>query len=128
MPLRPIAAAGALLMASGALAGPSEEIAAAAARAEPRVIEIRRDIHQHPELGFLEKRTAALVAKRLRSLGLTVREGVGETGVVGVLRGGQPGRTVALRADMDALPVAEETGLPFASTARSTYRGQDVPV
>ena len=92
------------------------------------MISLRRDIHQHPELGFLEKRTAALVARRLRELRIEVREGVGQTGVVGVLRGGQPGRVVALRADMDALPVVEQTGLPFASTARSTYNGQDVGV
>jgi amidohydrolase len=117
-----------VLLASGALAGASEEIASRAAAVEARVIETRRDIHRHPELGFLEKRTAALVAKRLRGLGLAVREGVGKTGVVGVLRGGRPGRTVALRADMDALPVTEQTGLPFASTARATYNGQDVGV
>jgi amidohydrolase len=103
-------------------------IAERAARAEARVIETRRDIHQHPELGFLETRTAALVAKRLRGLGLEVRERVGKTGVVGVLRGGKPGRTVALRADMDALPVVEQTGLPFASSVRSSYLGQDVGV
>jgi amidohydrolase len=117
-----------LLASASAFAGASEEIAARAAQAEARVIALRRDIHEHPELGFLEKRTAALVAKRLRELGVAVRERVGQTGVVGVLRGGQPGRTVALRADMDALPVVEQTGLPFASKARSTYNGQDVGV
>ena len=117
-----------LLIAGAVRAGASEDIAARAARVEARVIETRRDIHQNPELGFLEKRTAALVAKRLRSLGIEVREGVGQTGVVGVLRGGKPGRTVALRADMDALPVTEQTGLPFASKVRSTYNGQDVGV
>jgi amidohydrolase len=106
----------------------STELAAATLRAEARVIETRRDIHQRPELGFEEQRTAALVAKRLRALGLEVRERVGKTGVVGVLRGGKPGRVVALRADMDALPVVEQTGLPFASTARATYNGQDVGV
>jgi amidohydrolase len=115
-------------MAGAVRAGASEDIAARAARVEARVIETRRDIHANPELGFLEKRTAALVAKRLRSLGIEVREGVGQTGVVGVLRGGKPGRTVALRADMDALPVTEQTGLPFASKVRSTYNGQDVGV
>ncbi len=116
------------LLANGALAGPSEEIAARAAAAEARTIETRRDIHAHPELGFEEKRTAALVAKRLRALGIPVREGVGKTGVVGVLRGARPGRTVALRADMDALPVEEQTGLPFASKVRAHYNGQDVGV
>jgi amidohydrolase len=117
-----------ILVAAAALARPSEEIAARTAQVEARVIETRRDIHQHPELGFLEQRTAALVAKRLRSLGIEVREGVGKTGVVGVLRGAKPGRTVALRADMDALPVSEATGLPFASKVRSTYNGQEVGV
>ncbi|HEY8122943.1 MAG TPA: amidohydrolase [Myxococcota bacterium] len=118
----------ALLALNAAIASAEDTLAARAARAEARVIETRRDIHQHPELGFLEKRTAALVAKRLRSLGIRVREGVGQTGVVGVLSGGKPGRIVALRADMDALPVVEQTGLPFASTARSTYNGQEVGV
>jgi amidohydrolase len=94
-------------MAAAARAGASEDIAERAGRVEARVIETRRDIHANPELGFLEKRTAALVAKRLRSLGIEVREGVGQTGVLGVLRGGKPGRTVAQRADMDALPVTE---------------------
>jgi amidohydrolase len=120
--------AAALLLASGAAASASEDIAARASAIEARVIETRRDIHANPELGFQEKRTAALVAKRLRKLGLEVREGVGKTGVVGVLRGAKPGRTVALRADMDALPVSEETGLPFASKARATYNGQEVGV
>ncbi len=117
-----------LLTAPSAGADLSAAIAAGAAKAEARVIETRRDVHAHPELGFEEKRTAALVAKRLRTLGLEVRERVGKTGVVGVLRGEKPGRTVALRADMDALPVVEQTGLPFASTARATYNGQDVGV
>ncbi|MBK7952182.1 MAG: amidohydrolase [Deltaproteobacteria bacterium] len=103
-------------------------IPAGVARAEARMIETRRDLHAHPELGFAEKRTAALVAKRLRTLGLAVREGVGGTGVVGVLRGAKPGRTVALRADMDALPVTEQTGLPFASKAKATWRGETVGV
>lgn len=95
---------------------------------EPKVIEWRRDIHRHPELGNREFRTAALVAKHLESLGLDVHKGVGGTGVVGVLQGAKPGRVVALRADMDALPVKEETGLPFASTATSEYNGRTVPV
>ena len=94
----------------------------------PRVVAWRRDFHAHPELGFAEVRTAAVVAGHLRALGLEVRTEVGKTGVVGVLRGGRPGRTVALRADMDALPVLEATGLPFASTATGTYMGNTVPV
>lgn len=95
---------------------------------QPQLVEWRRDIHQHPELGEQETRTAKLVAGHLRRLGLDVRTGVGRTGVVGVLRGGQPGRTVALRADMDALPVTEPAGLPFASKARGIYHGTDVDV
>jgi amidohydrolase len=79
------------------------------------VIELRRDIHRHPELGFEEIRTAGVVADRLRRLGYEVRTKVGETGVVGILRSKRPGRTILLRADMDALPIREETGLPFAS-------------
>ena len=82
---------------------------------EEKLIAWRRDIHQHPELGDQETRTAALVAKHLRGLGLEVRTGVARTGVVGMLKGGKPGRTVALRADMDALPVQEPEGLPFAT-------------
>lgn len=95
---------------------------------EPKVIAWRRDFHQHPELGNREVRTAAMVAAHLKSLGLEVREKVGVTGVVGVLKGGKPGGVVALRADMDALPVKETTGLPFASTATGTWNGQTVPV
>ncbi|GAA0629789.1 M20 family metallopeptidase [Brevundimonas kwangchunensis] len=94
----------------------------------PQVVAWRRDLHANPELGFAETRTAGVVADHLRSLGLEVRTGVGRTGVVGVLRGARPGRTVALRADMDALPVLEATGLPFASTATGAYMGQTVPV
>jgi amidohydrolase len=95
---------------------------------ETKVIGWRRDIHQHPELGNRETRTAALVAAHLKTLGYEVREQVGVTGVIGVLKGGKPGRTVALRADMDALPVKEASGLPFASTVTSTYMGQTVGV
>lgn len=94
----------------------------------PEVSAWRRDLHQHPELGAKEVRTAAKVAEHLRSLGLEVRTGLGVTGVSAVLKGGKPGPRIALRADMDALPVTEETGLSFASTVRTTYRGQDVGV
>lgn len=80
------------------------------------VVEIRRDIHMHPELGFEEVRTAAIVADRLKRLGYEVRTKIAQTGVVGILRTGKPGRTVLLRADMDALPLEEATGLPFASS------------
>jgi amidohydrolase len=99
-----------------------------AADVEQKLIAWRRDIHQHPELGDQENRTAKLVAEHLKSLGLDVRTGVARTGVVGVLKGGRPGRTVALRADMDALPIKELTGLSFASTATAQYRGTKVPV
>ncbi len=100
----------------------------AAARVEQKVIAIRRDIHQHPELGNREVRTAKLVADRLRELGIEVTEKVAHTGVVGILRGGKPGKVVALRADMDALPVTEQVDLPFASKVRTTYNGQEVGV
>jgi len=88
----------------------------------------RRDFHQHPELGNRETRTADIVARQLRALGIEVRTGVAHTGVVGILRGGRPGGVVALRTDMDALPVTEEVNLPFASRERTQYNGQDVGV
>lgn len=112
--------------AGGAAALPAVDAAVDAVAT--KVIGWRRDIHQHPELGNRETRTAALVAAHLRSLGLEVRTGVAHTGVVGVLRGAFPGRVLALRADMDALPVAEQTGLPFASKVSADYEGEQVPV
>src|SRR5712691_2488348 len=104
------------------------EVDARAAQIEGKVVAWRRDIHAHPELSNRETRTADLVAQHLRSLGLEVRTGVAHTGVVGVLRGGKPGPVVALRADMDALPVTEEVDVPFASKVRATYNGQEVGV
>jgi amidohydrolase len=95
---------------------------------EQRVIEWRRDLHQHPELSNREFRTAGVVAEHLRALGLEVTTEIAHTGVVGILRGGRPGPTIALRADMDALPVKELTDVPFASTAIGEYRGREVPV
>ncbi|MDQ0124146.1 amidohydrolase [Pseudomonas lini] len=92
------------------------------------VIELRHTIHQNPELGNMEVKTSELVAQQLKALGLEVRTRIGKTGVVGVLKGGKPGPVVALRADMDALPVKEMTGLPFASTATGVRRGKTVPV
>jgi amidohydrolase len=101
----------------------------AAKAVEAKMIAWRRDIHQNPELGNQETRTAALVAKHLKDLGYEVKEGVAKTGVVAVLKGeGGPGPVVALRADMDALPVSEEVDLPFASKARTKWEGQDVGV
>lgn len=94
----------------------------------PQVIDWRRDFHQHPELGNREFRTAGIIADHLRSLGIEVTTEVAHTGVVGFLEGGQPGPVVALRADMDALPVEEQVDLPFASQVRTQYNGQDVGV
>jgi amidohydrolase len=104
------------------------EIRQRTADIEEKLIAWRRDIHQHPELGDQEVRTAELVADHLRGLGLEVQTKVARTGVVGILKGAKPGRTVALRADIDALPVKEPEGLPFASKETSTYNGQKVPV
>jgi amidohydrolase len=112
----------------GAAPNLSAEVDTRAKAVEGKLIAWRRDIHEHPELGEHEVRTAKLVADHLRSLGIEVREGVGKTGVVGVLRGGRLGRVVALRADMDALPVTEDTGLPFASKATTTWQGRQTGV
>jgi metal-dependent amidase/aminoacylase/carboxypeptidase family protein len=125
---RILLAATALLVGLPALAADGDTIAAGARALQPKVVAWRRDIHEHPELSNMEFRTAALVADHLRALGLEVRTGIAKTGVVGVLRGGKPGGVVALRADMDALPVQERTGLPFASQVVSTYLGDPVPV
>ncbi len=104
------------------------EVRKRAAAVEDKLIAWRRDIHQHPELGDQETRTAKLVAEHLKFLKMEVRTKVARTGVVGILKGGKPGRTVALRADMDALPVQEPPGLPFASKATGLYFGKEVPV
>lgn len=101
---------------------------ALAAGIEDQVVTWRRDIHQHPELSNREFRTAKLVADHLRQLNLEVTTGVAHTGVVGILRGRSSERVVALRADMDALPVTEAVDLPFASTVRTNYNGQEVGV
>ena len=104
------------------------EVRRRAAAVEEKVIAWRRDLHEHPELADQETRTSRLVAEHLRGLGLEVRTDVARTGVIGVLRGGEPGPTVALRADMDALPVKEPEGLPFASKAKQPYLGKEVDV
>ena len=95
---------------------------------ESKVIAWRRDIHEHPELSNRETRTGELIAAHLRKLGMEVRTGVARTGVVGLLKGGRPGPVVALRADMDALPVVEEVDLPFKSKVKTEYIGQQVGV
>jgi amidohydrolase len=117
-----------IAIALGVLMSTATAIDDAAARVEAKVIACRRDIHEHPELGNREVRTAKLVADRLRALGIDVKENVAHTGVIGLLRGGKPGKVVALRADMDALPVSEQVDLPFASKVRTTYNGQEVGV
>ncbi|NLC01735.1 MAG: amidohydrolase [Pseudomonas formosensis] len=114
--------------AQSATSSLEQQIRKESAAIEEHLIEWRRDIHQHPELGEQETRTAALVAEHLRSLGMEVKTEVGRTGVVGILKGARPGRTVALRADMDALPIKEPEGLPFASRATGLYHGAEVDV
>jgi amidohydrolase len=117
-----------------ALALPASGLCAAAdieAWAKPvdgKVLDWRRDIHQFPELGNREFRTSKLVAEHLKSLGLEVRTGVAHTGVTAVLKGGRPGPRIALRADMDALPVTESSGLPFESKQTAEFRGQKTGV
>ncbi|MCU0761247.1 MAG: amidohydrolase [Steroidobacteraceae bacterium] len=118
-------AAGAENTADKALDG---ALATALSRVEPKVLAWRRDIHQHPELSNREFRTAKLVADHLRRLGLAVETGVARTGVVAIIEGGRPGPRIALRADMDALPITEELDLPFRSRATATYRGETVGV
>lgn len=95
---------------------------------ENKVIEWRRDIHQNPELSNREFKTAEKIAKHLKSLGIEVQTGVAKTGVVGLLKGNQPGKVVALRADIDALPVTERNDLPFKSEVKSTFLGKEVGV
>lgn len=134
MSLRLVALA-AITLSSTGLASPSpfpiqdQALDAAIEAVVPKVIEWRHDIHENPELGNREFRTAEKIAAHLRALGFDeVQTGVAHTGVVGILRGGRPGPVVALRADMDALPVAEQTGVPFASKAVGEFNGQEVPV
>jgi amidohydrolase len=106
----------------------SSQIDRLATELTPQVVAWRRDFHEHPELGNRETRTAKVIADELRRLGYEVQTGVAHTGVVAVLKGAKPGPVVALRSDMDALPVSEQGVLPFKSTAKSTYNGQEVGV
>jgi amidohydrolase len=112
------------------LLGQAQEIdlAARVKPVVPQAVEYRHQIHRHPELGNRETRTAALVANHLKQLGLEVRTGIAHTGVVGLLRGKLPGPVVAVRADMDGLPVTEATDLPFRSTDKAVYLGREVGV
>ena len=104
------------------------KIAQKAELLEAKVVAWRRDFHQNPELGNREFKTAEKVAAHLKSLGIEVKTGVGKTGVVGILKGGKPGPVVALRADMDGLPVKERVDIPFASKVMGEYNGQPVSV
>lgn len=124
----PVAKLSLALAALCTLPAPAQTPAQLAAAVEQKVIEWRRDLHQHPELSNREFRTAEVVAKHLKSLGLEVQTGIAHTGVVARLKGAKPGPLIALRADMDALPVTERVDLPFASRATDTYRGQTVGV
>jgi amidohydrolase len=114
------------LLAAAAPATPLEKrIKALSDKLAPELIEIRRDIHAHPELGLQETRTSAIVADYFRKLGLEVRTGYAKTGVLGILKGGKPGPVVAMRGDMDALPITEETDLPFASRDKTLLDGRE---
>lgn len=116
-------------LSAGGFQDPARLVDAAVAQVQDTIIRLREHIHQYPELGNREFNTAALVADHLRALGFDdVRTGVAHTGVVGLLKGGRPGPVVAVRADMDALPVTEDTPYPFKSTVRTTYLGQEVGV
>lgn len=126
---RPTLVLAALLATSPASAQQFDaRVDAAVERVLPQIIEVRHQIHEHPELGNREFETAKLIADYLRGLGFEVDTGIAHTGVVGVLRGGRPGPVVAIRADMDALPVTEDTDFPWTSITRTIYLGQDVGV
>jgi amidohydrolase len=118
-----------VLAQTGAAANPlAADVERISAEINPQVVTWRRDFHQHPELGNNEIRTAKVIADELRKLGYEVTTGVAGTGVVGVLKGGRSGPVVALRSDMDALPVTEQVDLPFKSTAKADWNGQQVGV
>ncbi|MCX2795345.1 M20 family metallopeptidase [Microbulbifer thermotolerans] len=121
----PLALGTALLSSNPATATDPQQLLK---QTESKVIEWRRHLHQYPELGNREFKTAKYIEKHLRSLGMEVETGVAHTGVVALLKGGNPGPTVALRADMDALPVAEQVDIPFASKVKTEYNGEQVGV
>ncbi|KAF1693599.1 amidohydrolase [Pseudoxanthomonas koreensis] len=123
-----LACALALALPASAGAAQRPEVAAAAAQLQQQVVDWRRDFHQHPELSNREVRTSKIVAEELRRMGLEPKTGIAHHGVVAIIKGGKPGPRIALRADMDALPVAERTGLPFASKATAEFRGETVGV
>ncbi len=106
----------------------STAISTASDKIEQKVINWRHDIHENPELGNREVRTAALIAKHLQSLGIEIKTNVAKTGVLGILKGDKPGPVIGLRADMDALPVTERTAIPFASKVKTIYNGQETGV
>jgi amidohydrolase len=118
----------AVISQSGFASDLAPELDSLADQLEPKVIAWRHDIHEHPELGNREFRTAALVADHLKALGFEVQTGVAHTGVVALLKGGKPGPVVALRADMDALPVTEEVDLPYMSKVKATWAGKETGV
>lgn len=117
-----------LLLSCSVSAATKNELTPLINKVESKVIDWRRHFHQHPELSNREFNTAKVIAKHLQELGLEVQTGVAHTGVVGILKGGLPGKVIALRADMDGLPVTESVNLPYASKVTSTYAGQKVGV
>jgi amidohydrolase len=117
-----------LCVSAGAEEDTRTQVKESTERVEPNIIAWRRDFHEHPELGNRELRTAGIVAKHLEALGMEVKTGVAKTGVVGLLKGAKPGPVVALRADMDGLPVTERGGLPFASKVKTTFNGRETGV
>ncbi|MCA0899578.1 M20 family metallopeptidase [Microbulbifer agarilyticus] len=128
-PLKALSLSVLALVSHGALAqAQSNNLDTALKKTGPNVIEWRRHIHQNPELGNREFETAKYITRHLKDLGMEVETGIAHTGVIGFLKGGQPGPTVALRADMDALPVTEQVDLPFASKATTQYNGEEVGV
>ncbi|HJT96679.1 MAG TPA: amidohydrolase [Rhodanobacteraceae bacterium] len=126
--MRPITLVAAVLVALSSAASADESVGQTTQALLPEITAWRRDLHQHPELSNREVRTSKFVAAELKKLGYEVRTGIAHTGVTGVLKGGKPGPKLAIRADMDALPVTEEVDLPFASKAKGEYLGKTVGV